>query len=257
MSTIHPLLNEQVLNSKINKAYLPVIVKNLTHSTNDDCKLLAKTNDSLVLLAEEQSQGRGRYNRSYQSNPNKGIYLSFIIKAKLDSSLLARLSLITPLALALCINELTQLKPLIKWPNDLLIDQRKIAGILIESQINQSKSVDTIIIGIGLNVYNQDFSQDLALSAGSLEDFTDIDIDRNTLIISFFKTFDQLYHSDSYLDLYRHWMLPKGTAIQVINQTDSYLAYIDSIDSEGRLIVLSDKGLQCLLADEIRIVLNT
>jgi BirA family biotin operon repressor/biotin-[acetyl-CoA-carboxylase] ligase len=255
MSTIHPDLKATLLNSNLYIPYKPVFVKKQTTSTNEDAKKLSITHDALVIVAESQSKGKGRYERSFQSNPHKGIYLSFIMKAKLDSALLAKLSLISPLALALSIDEHTHLKAQIKWPNDLLIHQKKVAGILIETQSNQSRSTDTIIIGIGLNVYHQDFSVDIAQSAASLEDFTDADIDRNTLIISFFKHFDQLFHSSTYIELYRQWMLVKGTQVQVINQTESYIASIDSIDEEGRLIVSTNTAKHTLLAEEIRIVL--
>ncbi|MEI7667617.1 MAG: hypothetical protein WCI62_01305, partial [Erysipelotrichaceae bacterium] len=127
------------------------------------------------------------------------------------------------------------------------------AGILIETQSNQSSSTDLIIIGIGLNVYHQDFNLEIAHNAASLEDFTDLDINRNTLIISFFKHFDRLLHSSDYINLYRQWMLPKGTQVQVMNQTESYSALIDSIDEDGRLIVQSNTGLHTLLAEEIKI----
>ncbi|MEI7668152.1 MAG: hypothetical protein WCI62_04105, partial [Erysipelotrichaceae bacterium] len=98
MSTIHPLLKATLLNSNLYIPYIPVIVKKQTNSTNEDAKKLSNSYDALVIVAESQTKGKGRYTRSFQSNPYKGIYLSFIMKAKLDSTLLAKLSLICPLA---------------------------------------------------------------------------------------------------------------------------------------------------------------
>jgi BirA family transcriptional regulator, biotin operon repressor / biotin---[acetyl-CoA-carboxylase] ligase len=130
-------------------------------STNDRALLLAKGGAShgTVVVAEEQSQGRGRLGRPWVSNPGAGIYMSLILRKPLPVRHAPQSTLVAALSLVKVLREEYGLAAAVKWPNDVLIGGCKVAGILTEMQSEQ-ESVRFIVVGIGVNV-NQS-AEDLA-----------------------------------------------------------------------------------------------
>jgi BirA family biotin operon repressor/biotin-[acetyl-CoA-carboxylase] ligase len=123
-----------------------------TASTNDDALVLARNgaaHGSLV-LAERQSRGRGRLGREWLSPPGVGLYCSLLLRPRLDPADLPKLPLAAGLAASRAVEAITALRPLLKWPNDLWLDEKKIGGILAEAHFEQAGAV--VVLGIGLNV---------------------------------------------------------------------------------------------------------
>ena len=114
----------------------------------------AETNSSnengTVILAHEQYDGKGRGNKKWLS-PKGGLWMSLIIKPKIELDKINILSLIAAMAVCVVINETYNLETRIKWPNDIVIDNKKIAGIIIDSSINKN-NIEYIVIGIGINI---------------------------------------------------------------------------------------------------------
>lgn len=122
-----------------------------------------------VVLAATQTHGRGRLGRPWQSPPGKGIYFSLIWHSKLDMSDLSKLTLAAGLGLSRAVEEQTGLPTFLKWPNDLLVNNKKVAGILTENYgDNQGRKL--VIVGVGLNVNTsqKELPPDLAAKASSL-----------------------------------------------------------------------------------------
>jgi BirA family biotin operon repressor/biotin-[acetyl-CoA-carboxylase] ligase len=121
-------------------------------STNDEAKQLAKSlaDEGIVVIAESQTKGRGRMHRKW-SSPKGGLYLSVVLRPKKNLQEQAKYYLVSSVACALGIRKATGINCLIKWPNDILVNNKKVAGILTESSIKESK-VDFLILGIGINV---------------------------------------------------------------------------------------------------------
>ena len=103
-----------------------------------------------VILADEQYDGKGRGNKKWIS-PKGGLWMSLIIKPKIELNKINILSLISAISVCEIINEISNLESRIKWPNDIVIDNKKIAGIIIDSSTNGS-NIDYIVIGIGINI---------------------------------------------------------------------------------------------------------
>jgi BirA family biotin operon repressor/biotin-[acetyl-CoA-carboxylase] ligase len=159
-----------------------VIVYTSTSSTNDVAAEYAKNknNDGLVVLAEEQTSGRGRSGARWVSAPGKNILCSILLTdCSLDAELL-------PLAIAVAVAETigrcAKTEAKIKWPNDIIINNKKIAGILIESVKSDRHS--TYVIGIGINCHQRkdDFSAELQKTATSIDIETGSGADRISLI---------------------------------------------------------------------------
>ncbi|MFL6560494.1 MAG: biotin--[acetyl-CoA-carboxylase] ligase [Bacillus sp. (in: firmicutes)] len=150
--------------------------------------------EGTVVIAEEQLSGRGRMDRKWHSPKYTGIWMSIIIRPNIPLSNAPQLTLLTAVAIVQAIEETTDLLPEIKWPNDILINGKKVTGILTELQAEADR-IHSIIIGIGINVNQkiEDFPLELQETASSLFIEKGVTIARAELIRTIFKTFEKLY----------------------------------------------------------------
>jgi BirA family transcriptional regulator, biotin operon repressor / biotin---[acetyl-CoA-carboxylase] ligase len=150
--------------------------------------------EGTVILAEEQLSGRGRMARKWHSPKYTGIWMSMIIRPNIPLSNAPQLTLLSAVAIVQAIEEMTDLIPEIKWPNDILINGKKVTGILTELQAEADR-IHSIIIGIGINVNQkkEDFPLELQEIATSLFIENRETVSRAELIRSIFKHFERLY----------------------------------------------------------------
>ncbi|URQ67869.1 biotin--[acetyl-CoA-carboxylase] ligase [SAR86 cluster bacterium] len=171
-------LDEDLLDSNIQ-----IFVSQSTGSTNDDAKNFLSKQSSLLSIhtSEQQIAGKGRNGKKWISPRGKNIYLSIGWLSDLKYAQLDGLSLAIGTILASTLNKFTQNKVGIKWPNDLLIEKKKISGILIET-IDLNNQVG-IVIGIGINVHmSEEEGKEINQSWISLDQVTDSINDRNKII---------------------------------------------------------------------------
>ena len=165
-------------------------------STNEIASFLAESGEKegTVIVTEEQTQGKGRLGRRWHSPPKAGIYVSIILKPAFTPDEAPGLAIMTALALADTFGELTSGKIQIKWPNDILLNGKKVAGILTELSA-EKKKINHVIIGIGINVNHtkEDFPDDLKTVATSLRIINKKKADRVNLLQSFLKAFENEY----------------------------------------------------------------
>lgn len=136
----------------------PVTVLGVTRSTNDDARHGARNGapSGACWLADQQTGGRGRQGRAWHSPPGENVYLSLLLRLSLAPEALAPLSLVAGLAVADAVERhLDAGRAKLKWPNDLLVDGRKLAGILVETTLRGEEAV--VVIGVGINVLTLDF----------------------------------------------------------------------------------------------------
>lgn len=150
--------------------------------------------EGTVVIAEEQTAGRGRMDRKWHSPKYSGVWMSVILRPKLPIPKAPQLTLIAAVGVVQAIEEVTGLIPEIKWPNDILIKGRKITGILTELQA-ESDRINSIIIGIGINVNTkrEDFPAEIGLIASSLAMELGGMVDREKLIRSILEKLERLY----------------------------------------------------------------
>jgi BirA family biotin operon repressor/biotin-[acetyl-CoA-carboxylase] ligase len=145
-------------------------------------------------IADEQTQGRGRGGHTWHSEPDRGLYLSMLIRPELRSSDVLKLSMSTALAAAEAIKEMAGRRVLdLRWPNDLVIGQqpaRKVGGILTEAASSSSGQVRHAAIGIGINLNQAEFPADLAETATSLRIALGTSVKREQLAIAFLRQMD-------------------------------------------------------------------
>jgi BirA family biotin operon repressor/biotin-[acetyl-CoA-carboxylase] ligase len=174
-----------------------------TGSTNDDAKTAARNlaPHGSVFLADEQTAGRGRGDHAWHSAAGEGLYVSVLLRLAIPPARLSLLPLIAGLAAAEAIHAAAGLNIDLRWPNDLLIGSRKTGGILVESHIesgevasasgvlsDRSSPLGWSVVGIGINVHQRSFAQDLATPATSLDLEASARIGRQPLLIALLKS---------------------------------------------------------------------
>ncbi|THE15113.1 biotin--[acetyl-CoA-carboxylase] ligase [Bacillus timonensis] len=150
--------------------------------------------EGTLVVAEEQTTGRGRLDRTWYSPKHTGVWMSMILRPQIPPSQAPQLTLLAAVGVVQAIQEVTGLEPDIKWPNDILIHQKKIVGILTELQAETDR-INSVIIGIGINV-NQELSQfpeNLHTIASSLAIEKGEKIDRAKLIQVILLKIEKLY----------------------------------------------------------------
>jgi BirA family biotin operon repressor/biotin-[acetyl-CoA-carboxylase] ligase len=140
-----------------------------TDSTNTRAKDLAVRGapEGALVLSEKQTKGRGREERNWFSPSRDGIYLSLILRPTIPPREAPMITLLTAVAVAEALLSLTRLKIAIKWPNDILVGGKKLAGILTE-MTTQGDSIDYVVVGLGLNVNTPRFPDNIRDKATSM-----------------------------------------------------------------------------------------
>ena len=220
-------------------------------STNNLVKEYANNNaqEGLVIIAESQTGGRGRMGRFWHSPPETGIYLSILLKPNLNPDHLSFITLLAGVSAISTINEISHQRANLKWPNDILINDKKVCGILCEMTQEQGNSF-SVVIGIGINI-NQvpgQFSEDLKKTATSLRIVNGSPINRLTVIRSLLTTLDREYSfflAEGGHSVIKKWKLNTdlfGKKISVKRGPFIITGTAMDIDKSGRLIFHQDNG---------------
>jgi BirA family transcriptional regulator, biotin operon repressor / biotin---[acetyl-CoA-carboxylase] ligase len=189
------LLPEEVLQGlKTCLLMGPVHYFETLNSTNDLAKALAAQGapEGTVVVAEAQTGGRGRLGREWDSPPVAGLYVSLVLRPMLPPMELPQITLTTAVAVVRAVRRVTGLVPGIKWPNDLLVNGKKLGGILTEME-TESDRIRHVVVGLGLNVNNPGFPFDLAATATSLALSAGRTFSRVNLLQAWLEEFEALY----------------------------------------------------------------
>jgi BirA family transcriptional regulator, biotin operon repressor / biotin---[acetyl-CoA-carboxylase] ligase len=173
-----------------------IIVLEQTGSTNDAILKIARKNsqEGLVVFAEHQTAGRGQRGNRWESAAGKGLWFSILLRPRIDLASSPRLTAWAAEAISGAIQNEFSLKPTIKFPNDVQIDGRKVAGVLVEMRA-QEKAAHLAIAGIGVNVNQsrEDFPKELQSRAISLAMALGRQVDRRKFAIALLRNLDRTY----------------------------------------------------------------
>ena len=232
-----------------------VVCLDSVDSTNNECRRRAAQNapGCLAVLAGEQTVGKGRRGRSFQSLADKGLYLSVLLRPKAETPLEEVTQLTAWSAVAVCraIEKVTSLAPEIKWTNDILLGGKKVCGILSELGLDDDGRADYVVVGIGVNVSQtpEDFGPELDPIATSLGQFLDRPPRRGDLAAALIGELDQLWRAfpqgkGEVLAEYRERCVTVGRAIRVIRPDRSYEAQALEVGGDFSLLVGLPDGEQ-------------
>lgn len=230
-------------------------------STNNEAKRMAMNGaeDWTLVVAEEQTHGRGRRGRNFYSPAHSGIYMSLILKPALSLEDITLITTGTSVAICRAIENLFDLKPQIKWINDIYIENKKICGILTEGVTDfETGGIEAVVLGIGINFSTDNFPEEILEKAGSLMVTKISQVSRNELAAQIVKEIYRVMENiqnREYLDEYRErsWIL--GEMIDVITPEETYRAKALDIRENGALVVEHEDGsIETLISGEISIL---
>lgn len=166
----------------------------VTDSTNDDALALAKSGAAhgVVVIADRQTQGRGRRGTRWSSAPGAGLLFSLIVRTRYETAQFSVLPLVVGLAVRQVVAERVSDPALVKWPNDVMVRSRKICGVLVESY-SQAGEVRALVVGVGLNVYQEPLPPEIADRAVSLEALGASELAREPLLADVLAALEQRF----------------------------------------------------------------
>ena len=220
-------------------------------STMDVARKLAQKGEEAIVIAETQTKGKGRLGRYWYSSRG-GIYFSLTLRPTISPSQAHLLNLLAGVAVAITIRKLFNINATLKWPNDVLINEKKVCGILAEMEA-EADIVRFIILGIGINVNNN--ISDYIESATSLKDVIGKEVSKKKLFLPLIKEIEKL---QSFLNqpkvLVNRWKWLSSTLgryVRVIIQNKILEGEAIDIDNDGALILkTSDEGLKRIVAGD-------
>jgi BirA family biotin operon repressor/biotin-[acetyl-CoA-carboxylase] ligase len=234
-------------------------------STNDVAATRAVSggHEGAVVIADAQTAGRGRRGRTWFSPPGAGLYVSTILAPARAGAQAERatalLTLAAGVALSEAVERATGLAPAIKWPNDLLVERRKLAGILAEGVASASGTVQAVVLGYGINVAPAAYPPELASRVTSLETELGRSIDRARLCAESLAALAARYRDllagrfDAILDAWRSRAFGhRGARVEWDTPQGIRWGITEDIDAMGALMVRSPSGVERIVAGEVR-----
>jgi BirA family transcriptional regulator, biotin operon repressor / biotin---[acetyl-CoA-carboxylase] ligase len=214
--------------------------------------------DGTVILGEKQLQGRGRKDRVWYSN--KGLNLTFSVLLKDRDFSGRRINLInfaSSLAVAMAIENLHQLKIELKWPNDVLINRKKAAGILIESS-SAGKTIERVVTGIGINVNQTSFQGNFKIPPTSIKEESGANIEREMMLAEVLNIFEEILQwiDDKPDEILKDWKARCrmiGEKISVTEGDQVRYGIFDDIDEQGFLILKTGRKLEKIFFGDVSI----
>ena len=226
-------------------------------STNNEVKRRAvdQVPEGLVVVSAAQTGGRGRRGRSFVSPPG-GLYLSALLRPNCPLEQVSALTAWSAVAVCDAVEQVCGIRPGIKWPNDVILDGRKLCGILTELELEgETAALRYVVAGIGVNLTQteEDFGPEVAPVAISLAQALGRPVRRAHLAAEILRAFDRMYarfpqDKQAYLEQYRRDCLTPGNPVQLITPTARQEAIAVDIDDEFRLVVEYPDGRRAALS---------
>ena len=222
----------------------------VVESTNIEANRLARENapEGTLIVANAQTKGRGRIGRSWASPPGSGLYLSIILRPDCPPNRFPRLTLTAGVAVASAIQQ-TGIKPQLKWPNDILIADRKVGGILAEAVFDRRR-IDFAILGIGINVNTE--CDELPVSVRSLATSLRLSLGKPLSRIDLLQTLLHLlepwYESfcagnfETILDAWCEFDNTLGRVVDVFLPERRLVGIAEALEPDGTLLVRDKRG---------------
>jgi BirA family biotin operon repressor/biotin-[acetyl-CoA-carboxylase] ligase len=261
--TEKPFWDPDELQAQFNTAVLGkrLIVFNRITSTNDFLKRLARrgAEAGTLVLADQQTAGRGRLGRPWQSPPNVGLWLSFILRPELSLEFSGALPLAIAVVVAETLSAICSETFAVKWPNDILWNQRKVCGILCETQISPDSiseerlnMLDYVVAGIGINVNQQpkDFQNEWRRRATSMAMIVGRLFDRQSVLVALMRRLDKNLFGNlqneapALLSRWRSFCPELGKPVILMHAREMISGIFEDIGAGGEMILRTAEGLR-------------
>ena len=241
--TVRPYLHSRILGH-------PLYVYPELPSTNNTCKALVRdgAKHGTVVAANCQTAGKGRRGRTWESPADQNIYMSLLLRPEIAPVKAPMLTLVMAYAAAMALRECTGLDVQIKWPNDLVINGKKICGILTEMS-TEIDYINYVVIGIGINTNIEQFPEELKQTATSLRIEAGHSIRRSPLIAAIMRWFEKAYAEfmktedlSGIQKAYNELLVNCGREVRVLEPKGEWQAEALGINNGGELLVRKADG---------------
>jgi BirA family biotin operon repressor/biotin-[acetyl-CoA-carboxylase] ligase len=227
-----------------------VVYLQTVDSTNRYAKELGHQGpfESTLVVAETQTLGRGRLGRTWTSGEKQGIWMSLLLKPSIQPALAARITLLAAAAVSEAVDSVTALETCIKWPNDIILDHRKVCGILTEMSA-ELNHINYLVLGIGINVNQTEFPDELLDKATSLKNVGKQDYNRLEIVVKFIEIFSRYYRQltvendfSAVIDYVVRKSATLDREVDISSGAEKRRVYAKTIDGNGNLIVINESG---------------
>lgn len=233
----------------------------VTDSTNTQAKSLGEGDapNGTLVVAGKQESGRGRRGRSFESPAGTGIFMTLLLRPEIEPQNASMLTLVSALAVAKGIEYMVDLPVQIKWPNDIVVNGKKVCGILTEMSA-QMDYVNYIVIGIGINVSNEEFPEEIKDVATSIYLESGKHVNRAMLIEKIWEEFEDYYELyektqdlSSLVKEYDSYLVNRGQKVRVLDPKEPYEGKAMGITDRGELIVDTWEARRLVSAGEVSV----
>lgn len=259
------MLSEENIRSKMKTARCGSNVVHLyeTGSTNDYAKSIAhEAQDGTLVVADCQVSGKGRLGRSWNSPHGIGIFMSLILKDGLKADKAPMITIVAAMAVMKALDRQcdNSTDVSIKWPNDIVINGKKVCGILTEMK-TVGDSSQYVVVGIGINVNNESFADDISRVATSMYIEEGKRFDRSDIVCDVMEEFEKYYgmfleneNLSSIKEEYNSRLVNMNNEVEIIRQDGNYRAQSLGMDEDGGLIVRRQDGsLETVVSGEVSV----
>lgn len=240
---LHYNLNTEIIGNKI-------INFDKLDSTNQQAKKLALegASNGTVVIAEEQTAGKGRRGKMWVSPPGTGIWMSVVLRPSVMPENASMLTLVAGLAVCKAVREITNLEASIKWPNDIVVNGKKICGLLTEMN-SEIDFINFVVVGIGINVNIEKFPPELDNIATSLMIEGNQSYQRKKLVKRTLEIFEDYYKKyletedlTKIIEEYNEHCINIGRKVRVTGRKQDITGNVKCVTNKGELIVTDQQG---------------
>lgn len=252
-----------------------IVRKNCVDSTNEEAKRGADSGaeHGTVYVADEQTAGKGRRGRSWLSESRENLYFTLLLRPKLAPEKVTMLTLVMAYAVAVAVEKVTGLQTSIKWPNDIVVNDKKVCGILSEMKLDKQRCA-YCVIGVGMNIGQTQFPEELQDKATSLQaellnaksvytvsEELSAAPDKQTILqeilVAFEKAYEAFLEAETLLPLletYNAHLVNKNRRVKVLEPSGAYEGTALGVTATGELLVEKEDGtVQRVYAGEVSV----
>lgn len=233
-----------------------------TDSTNTQAKAYAEKGGfhGTLFAADCQNSGKGRRGRSWNAPAGCNIYMSLLLRPEITPDAAPMLTLVMAVSVAAGIREICGVETKIKWPNDIVLHRKKLCGILTEMS-SGAEGINYVVIGVGVNVNQEQFPTELMDKATSLKIETGILADRvelrEAIVEKFWKYYEVFLETQDLSGIvneYNDLLINKDCEVKVLEPKNEYAAYALGVNEKGELLVKMKSGeVKCIYAGEVSV----
>lgn len=238
-----------------------IVYYDVTDSTNIQAKRLAEEGapHGTLVVAERQSAGRGRRGRYWESAEHDGIFMTILLRPEFKPEQASMLTIIAAMAVTKAIRTMMKISANIKWPNDIVLNGKKICGILTEMS-TEIDAINYVVIGIGINVSNRQFGEEAAEIATSIAMESGLQVHRAELIESVWEWFEFYYDrfcKDGNLERiqkeYDACLVNRDRQVRILDPKEPFVGIARGITETGELIVETEEGTKLVSSGEVSV----